>query len=133
MGAGGTKGVSSGGCGGEGGSLLAVAAAAAQREVSSSTGRWLPGSDVTLGCLDEERVCPICQEGFDIAHVVVHMPCQHCYHDGCLMEWLKRRNTCPSCRFELNTGNAAYDARVAQRYSEAKDCEGRTAWHSWFG
>lgn len=33
------------------------------------------------------------------------MPCGHLYHDNCILTWLSKHNSCPSCRFELKTDN----------------------------
>lgn len=33
--------------------------------------------------------------------VPTRMTCSHVFHDGCLLEWLQRKNTCPLCRTVL--------------------------------
>ncbi|CAI4225436.1 unnamed protein product [Auanema sp. JU1783] len=32
---------------------------------------------------------------------VLKMPCNHVFHSRCLHSWLKKANTCPTCRHEL--------------------------------
>lgn len=44
--------------------------------------------------------CAICGE--EIAGGAA-MPCGHPFHWRCILEWLRMRNTCPCCRFELPT------------------------------
>nr|CAD1829147.1 unnamed protein product [Ananas comosus var. bracteatus] len=34
---------------------------------------------------------------------VCELPCGHRFHWGCALAWLRKRNTCPCCRFELPT------------------------------
>ena len=46
--------------------------------------------------------CPVCCESFDAAGgPVVLMPCQHPFHERCLLPWLEKRHTCPLCRTAL--------------------------------
>eukprot|EP01060_Flectonema_neradi_P020253 TRINITY_DN2778_c1_g1_i1.p1 TRINITY_DN2778_c1_g1~~TRINITY_DN2778_c1_g1_i1.p1 ORF type:complete len:375 (+),score=81.32 TRINITY_DN2778_c1_g1_i1:43-1125(+) len=49
-----------------------------------------------------EDPCPICQEDFTVGTQVASLPCSHIYHPDCIKNWLRLRNTCPSCRFELS-------------------------------
>ncbi|PKA64993.1 E3 ubiquitin-protein ligase RING1-like [Apostasia shenzhenica] len=48
----------------------------------------------------ESGECAICGE--EIASGGA-MPCGHSFHWGCILQWLRMRNTCPCCRFELPT------------------------------
>ena len=45
--------------------------------------------------------CIIClleiKEGIDI----ILLPCEHIYHEKCIIQWFKTHNTCPLCRFEI--------------------------------
>jgi hypothetical protein len=46
--------------------------------------------------------CAICCECFDAAGGnVILMPCQHPFHERCLLPWLEKRHTCPLCRIAL--------------------------------
>ncbi|KAK8961183.1 E3 ubiquitin-protein ligase RING1-like [Platanthera guangdongensis] len=53
----------------------------------------------------EAGECAICGE--EIAGGGA-MPCGHPFHWRCILEWLRMRNTCPCCRFELPTADV-YD------------------------
>ncbi|GKU97452.1 hypothetical protein SLEP1_g10595 [Rubroshorea leprosula] len=50
-----------------------------------------------------DRVCVICSEEIAEGKKVKILPCWHYYHGECIMPWLKMKNTCPVCRFELPT------------------------------
>jgi len=58
-------------------------------------------SEVRFITQENKLACPICQDDFDIGDEAVKLPCAHYYHHPCLVTWLKQRNTCPLCRFEL--------------------------------
>ena len=47
--------------------------------------------------------CAICLDSIQKGQNVAKMPCDggHVFHDRCVSEWLKTRNTCPICRFAL--------------------------------
>lgn len=52
----------------------------------------------------ETEPCSICLDnlsGSKPAGVPTRMTCSHVFHDRCLLEWLKRKNTCPLCRTVL--------------------------------
>ncbi|KAG0476845.1 hypothetical protein HPP92_013686 [Vanilla planifolia] len=44
--------------------------------------------------------CAICGEEISGGAA---MPCGHPFHWACILEWLRKHNTCPCCRFELPT------------------------------
>ena len=46
------------------------------------------------------------------------MPCGHPFHYDCLIEWLERHNSCPTCRYTLPAERPTFDLdqeRVAAR------------------
>ena len=71
-----------------------------------------------LGGAEEAR-CPVCfclEEGDEI----LILPCKHWAHPACLDPWLGQTNTCPTCRNELPSEDAAYD-RKKERDREAAE------------
>ncbi|KAE9619470.1 hypothetical protein Lal_00032264 [Lupinus albus] len=75
------------GCGG-GGKEVAAAA---------STVVALPAVEVMVG----GKECVICKEEMRVGRDVCELPCQHLFHWMCILPWLRKRNTCPCCRFRL--------------------------------
>jgi hypothetical protein len=65
--------------------------------------------------------CVICQEIFQLEEKFIDMPCKHRFHEVCLLPWLKENNSCPSCRYEIDTNNSQYNQRLVQgRFEEEK-------------
>lgn len=60
---------------------------------------------------DDSATCPVCKEMMELGEVAKELPCQHLYHESCILPWLDFRNTCPVCRYELLTDDADYEAR----------------------
>ena len=60
-----------------------------------------------------------CRQELQLNDRVQVMPCTHLYHSGCLAPWLAHRNSCPICRHELPTDDAAYE-REKQALLDAK-------------
>ncbi|KAG6468198.1 probable E3 ubiquitin-protein ligase RHY1A [Zingiber officinale] len=52
--------------------------------------------------MGEESSCSICLDDFKVMTQALAMPCGHSFHEG-LKEWLRRRSSCPLCRFSLPT------------------------------
>lgn len=46
----------------------------------------------------DQEECAICLEGFRAGETLVHLPCAHRFHHGCLVPWLENNSHCPCCR-----------------------------------
>ncbi|CBZ51705.1 Os05g0488800 protein, related [Neospora caninum Liverpool] len=67
----------------------------------------------------EAGPCAICQEDYrreDVVHRLTDdsSQCSHIFHRQCIIPWLEQHNSCPVCRFELPTDDAAYNQRRAE-------------------
>ena len=61
------------------------------------------GSVESLQLQHVHLTCAICTEELGDECRVTRTPCSHVFHVDCLRPWLKKRQTCPLCRFELPT------------------------------
>ena len=79
--------------------------------------------------------CPICQMPMDDdGAVLVQMPCLHSFHEACLLQWLKRANNCPTCRFEVESEDAEWNNQRQQRQTAgAGGGVADDSADSWFG
>ncbi|KAF3442062.1 hypothetical protein FNV43_RR15978 [Rhamnella rubrinervis] len=72
-------------------------------------GRELPASVSAVVALPSVEVtgaggeCAICKEEMKEGRDVCELPCQHSFHWMCILPWLRKKNTCPCCRFQLPT------------------------------
>ena len=46
---------------------------------------------------------------------MMDLPCNHYFHEECLMPWLNQHDSCPICRFELKTDDDDYEKMKLQR------------------
>lgn len=58
--------------------------------------------------------CSVCKENYKVDDTICKMPCEHIFHEDCLMPWLNQHNSCPVCRYELPTEDKDYEERKAQ-------------------
>ena len=51
----------------------------------------------------EAKQCSICFEDYAENDTVVILPCdtRHIFHDSCISEWLKEKDTCPLCKTQI--------------------------------
>ncbi|CAH2085508.1 unnamed protein product [Euphydryas editha] len=57
-----------------------------------------------------DKNCPICLKKFHMNDKAKEMPCQHLFHEKCIIPWLNQTNSCPFCRYELPTDDEGYEA-----------------------
>jgi E3 ubiquitin-protein ligase RNF115/126 len=67
-----------------------------------------------------ENSCSICQDDYEIDNNLIKLPCNHYFHDDCIMPWLKERNSCPTCRFELKTDDKDYEDRKNEKRNQVR-------------
>jgi len=65
-----------------------------------------------------ENTCPVCKDEFIINEECILMPCQHHFHKDCLLPWLKERNSCPICRYELPTDDEDFERRKKEKSNQ---------------
>ncbi|ORX50834.1 hypothetical protein DM01DRAFT_1408834 [Hesseltinella vesiculosa] len=54
--------------------------------------------------LDSEETCIICKDVLQASQdKVTKMPCGHYFDQGCIQPWLELHNSCPMCRFQVET------------------------------
>ena len=58
-----------------------------------------------------EQTCNVCLENYKEGDISIKLDCGHCFHDKCIIHWLKMRNTCPVCRHELESNDPNYEKR----------------------
>ncbi|KAL3844559.1 hypothetical protein ACJIZ3_001962 [Penstemon smallii] len=66
-------------------------------------------------------ICAVCKDEVAVGEKVIRMPCCHLYHGDCILPWLRIRNTCPVCRYELPTDDAVYEKRRIERGGNGMD------------
>ncbi|XP_076465844.1 E3 ubiquitin-protein ligase RNF115-like [Babylonia areolata] len=62
----------------------------------------LPTVEITQEQVDKTMQCSVCMEDFVLGEKVRRLPCEHHYHNGCILPWLELHGTCPVCRKDLN-------------------------------
>ena len=51
---------------------------------------------------NKDEACPICMEQFEASSIVRQLPCQHLFHDNCVLQWFVKDDRCPKCRTNIN-------------------------------
>ena len=65
----------------------------------------------------KDKECTVCKDNYKVNETVVYMPCNHNFHNDCLIPWLKIHNSCPVCRYQIKTDDKDYEAKKEQNRS----------------
>jgi E3 ubiquitin-protein ligase DOA10 len=49
----------------------------------------------------EDKICSICMKDYDVNDKVLTTPCSHNYHQNCVLDWFRKSNKCPICKFKI--------------------------------
>lgn len=69
---------------------------------------------VTKEQVNSPVTCTVCQDNLREGDTGTHMPCSHLFHTDCLLPWLQQHNSCPMCRFEIETDDTQYNTKLPQ-------------------
>ncbi|XP_074379903.1 uncharacterized protein LOC141721062 isoform X1 [Apium graveolens] len=50
---------------------------------------------------EDGKNCAICLEDFEPRQIVMLTPCNHMFHEECIVPWVKSHGQCPVCRFSI--------------------------------
>uniref|UniRef100_A0A1B6D121 RING-type E3 ubiquitin transferase n=1 Tax=Clastoptera arizonana TaxID=38151 RepID=A0A1B6D121_9HEMI len=62
----------------------------------------IPVTIITQEQVDTNLQCSVCWEDFKVSEPVRKLPCEHVYHEPCIIPWLELHGTCPICRKTLS-------------------------------
>jgi len=83
----------------------------------------LPQILVDEKMLAESPKCTVCCEEFEKGKNVTKLPCNHIFDHACIESWLKMHNTCPVCRFELESADPDYEKQRLERINNPQEQE----------
>lgn len=63
--------------------------------------------NVKLEDCDTVKTCVICQIDFNRGMEVTKLPCDHMYHQECIVQWLETSHMCPMCRHAMPTSTGS--------------------------
>ncbi|XP_050222784.1 probable E3 ubiquitin-protein ligase RHC2A [Mercurialis annua] len=69
--------------------------------------KLIPASKLSIQELEKlavhnpEYSCRICLDEIEMGNEAIRMPCSHCYHHDCIVQWLQISHSCPICRYEM--------------------------------
>ncbi|KAM6189542.1 E3 ubiquitin-protein ligase RNF126 isoform 1-T1 [Sarcoramphus papa] len=67
----------------------------------------LPTIQIAQEHVDSGLECPVCKEDYTVGENVRQLPCNHLFHNSCIVPWLEQHDTCPVCRKSLSGQNTA--------------------------
>ena len=51
---------------------------------------------------EENKRCVICYEDFKNNDNIIYLPCFHFFHQNCIINWIKKKPSCPLCKIKIN-------------------------------
>ncbi|CAK8567358.1 unnamed protein product [Lathyrus sativus] len=76
--------------------------------------QFVPTSKEAIDSLEKVKIknceanekCSVCQFEFNVGMEVTKMPCNHLYHQECIVQWLETSHMCPMCRYPMPTSTS---------------------------
>ncbi|EDW84525.1 uncharacterized protein Dwil_GK13091 [Drosophila willistoni] len=69
----------------------------------------LPSHELTEADCSGDLECSVCKVEATVGDKYKILPCKHEFHEECILLWLKKANSCPLCRYELETDDEVYE------------------------
>ncbi|KAG4149042.1 hypothetical protein ERO13_D05G319300v2 [Gossypium hirsutum] len=60
------------------------------------------GNEKKMEIDEDGKRCAVCLEDFVAREQVMVTPCEHMFHEHCILPWVKSHGQCPVCRFVLS-------------------------------
>lgn len=72
-----------------------------------------------LVTVDDEKcaICLLVNENLS-GQKFLKLPCNHEFHDSCILPWLEKTNSCPMCRQEMKTDDPDYEERKRRKHRQ---------------
>lgn len=70
---------------------------ARSREIASLPCKEVRREDLRV-LKEKEGECSVCLGDYEIGDVAVRLPCRHCFHKQCILNWFTEKDSCPLCR-----------------------------------
>nr|GEX56321.1 putative RING-H2 finger protein ATL71 [Tanacetum cinerariifolium] len=67
---------------------------------------------------EDGKRCAVCLDDFKPREMVTLTPCNHMFHDNCIIPWVKSRGQCPVCRFVISEENKECERTLASNNRE---------------
>ena len=58
-------------------------------------------SDLQKNATDGEKQCIVCLSDYEEGEKVLTLTCFHKFHNACIVEWFKTKDSCPVCRVKI--------------------------------
>ncbi|CAL5203870.1 unnamed protein product [Lathyrus oleraceus] len=76
--------------------------------------QFVPASKEAIESLEKLKIedgdaiekCSVCQFEFNVGMEIAKMPCNHLYHQECIVQWLGTSHMCPMCRYPMPTSTS---------------------------
>lgn len=52
--------------------------------------------------INNNNKCAICLSDFEVGEKKSTLPCMHSFHYNCIERWIKKKKSCPICKFEIS-------------------------------
>lgn len=61
------------------------------------------------------KTCMICLESFIIGRKIITLPCFHIFHVKCISNWLKKKRSCPICKYSIDDKSQNVEDEISDK------------------